>query len=733
MSKEIGYDAMNGVLDYGLTNKPDPVQFAYGLSSETLFSLTFQIGKEKTVFDFVINPVEFSMDEPAATSIVPTLGSGKFVEKRGQIMKTITLQGTFGFLAPLYKKGAIGFDKQLDNNLQRSLEPGVAAAGVERSIPQLDPADVAKDSGFAMFHTLRDLIRRYWDYFRITGTKPNAVNGAFVVLYNYKDGEAYVVEPMNFRLFRARGVTYRYVLELRTLGAYKPSLRAGGGPTGSFSDLSDIYKSSEAFLSKEYIYLADAERATNAVVAARESVAALAKFPSPVPNLGLTGIQDDLSKYNYELLAKVSGQVRFVTQPLGGIGSLLATGENALRSWENVLSDAVTAASQAISVFSPIYNVIGTALFTRRIWNELVAKYKFRIDLIGEHSVEAFEFLWGISLRGGANVNPSAPQDSGFASSGSPLYYATTGAGSLPEVAGYEEATLLPGETGQQFAARTTGYAAAWPLIVVMNGLEPPYITDDPDSKPFGVAASGSNLLVPSWGSPEIRSTATDRTFPASRMKVVVESISGTTTKTLTFVGHPQWLTDRFKNYTLINDAGEQVLLTGNSLRSVTYTNTSLFTNPVAGDTLYMQPASRDFSNRRHSASVFGVDMKIVESAETKSTFDLQKSPSGDIAVSAGDDNMVQALNIKVRSRYGDLPMHTGPEGSFGLQVDTGSKATPTTAAKARDRVSYTFLSDERVLSVKDLKVSIQKDALFISVSVVTRRGTFAFNNAQKI
>ena len=62
---------------------------------------------------------------------------------------------------------------------------------------------------------------------------------------------------------------------------------------------------------------------------------------------------------------------------------------------------------------------------------------------------------------------------------------------------GYRFVQTEYGETLQTFAARVLGDATNWAQLVALNGLEPPYLTDDPDSASATVILNGSFLMIP--------------------------------------------------------------------------------------------------------------------------------------------------------------------------------------------------------------------------------------------
>jgi phage baseplate assembly protein W len=62
---------------------------------------------------------------------------------------------------------------------------------------------------------------------------------------------------------------------------------------------------------------------------------------------------------------------------------------------------------------------------------------------------------------------------------------------------GYRYVQTQYGDTLQTFAARVLGDATQWSVLIGMNDLIPPYLTDDADSVVAGVVLNGSFLMIP--------------------------------------------------------------------------------------------------------------------------------------------------------------------------------------------------------------------------------------------
>jgi phage baseplate assembly protein W len=64
-------------------------------------------------------------------------------------------------------------------------------------------------------------------------------------------------------------------------------------------------------------------------------------------------------------------------------------------------------------------------------------------------------------------------------------------------LSGYRFVQTHRGDTLQAIAARELGDAAQWYTLISINGLVPPYITDDASQVKAGVLLSGDSLMVP--------------------------------------------------------------------------------------------------------------------------------------------------------------------------------------------------------------------------------------------
>lgn len=83
-------------------------------------------------------------------------------------------------------------------------------------------------------------------------------------------------------------------------------------------------------------------------------------------------------------------------------------------------------------------------------------------------------------------------------------------------LSGYRFVQTQHGDSLQTFAARVMGDATNWATLISLNGLQPPYLTDDPDAVTASVILNGSFLMIPA------ASPASDTPNPAAIFKTDV-------------------------------------------------------------------------------------------------------------------------------------------------------------------------------------------------------------------
>lgn len=103
---------------------------------------------------------------------------------------------------------------------------------------------------------------------------------------------------------------------------------------------------------------------------------------------------------------------------------------------------------------------------------------------------------------------------------------------------------------------------------------------------------------------------------------------------------------------------------------------------------------------------------------------DLDLSQRGDLSTISGVPNVLQAIQIKFATERGELPAHQ----TFGAKFPIGRKATSVSFNDLRLTTLATLNSDNRILSVKDLKFSATGDKLTASAALVLKNSERAEN-----
>ena len=112
-----------------------------------------------------------------------------------------------------------------------------------------------------------------------------------------------------------------------------------------------------------------------------------------------------------------------------------------------------------------------------------------------------------------------------------------------------------------------------------------------------------------------------------------------------------------------------------------------------------------------------GRDLKLVKSTHGTtgvSEFNLSISPDGDLDLIAGEDNIKQAIEIKLNTERGEL----GPHPEFGLVPVMGKKGTQFLNLDLYLSLNDTMLSDGRIKELVDTRVKTTGDTLSVQTKV---------------
>lgn len=117
--------------------------------------------------------------------------------------------------------------------------------------------------------------------------------------------------------------------------------------------------------------------------------------------------------------------------------------------------------------------------------------------------------------------------------------------------------------------------------------------------------------------------------------------------------------------------------------------------------------------------SLYGTDMKLRETRDSRPgapQVDLAIDPrtNRDVAIVAGLPNLMQAIQMRVWTLRGTMPLYPG----YGRERLVGHKILGSTIGAARIALRGTLMRDSRVRSVGSMKVTVDGDYLDFDVSV---------------
>ncbi len=572
-----------------------PCKYGFILASNSQVAADLVVGTQQVVLS--LNPQAISQDEPAATNITYTQNAGKYIERRGQVSKTITLQGTTGYTPT----------------------PKVPAA-LRSSLPQ--PLIIQQEgpvSGLAQFIQLRNLLRRYWQIFSDDAFIPLRQK-TLLIFINGKDDESWVVEPMAFRMDRASPAnkfTYQYSITLQTIApvealVFDPDI------------LTDYQKVGNA--------LSQVAQAYNTITAAAAVIGTALST--------LAGAARDA-------LQAVSAVAQIGAQALDG----LVNGTKQVIGVGKVFTGQVDDIKN--SYMGAWNNLLGIADYTRALYgvdpmpfavHQAMASIALTMaDLSSRKELFAMDFpqTWQQTLQnytpsygfGGYNQDLVAPLQKGAV----------------------QETTILPGDSLQNIAVRELGNAERVMELVVLNQLKPPFISPSQTDRAPNTLAPGDTLLIPAQSPAESGPRALVRTsvFSDPNLTSLVTAVVSTSQIAIDTRGR-NFRINQWAGFTVdVVGLGVSRIVVSNDASSLTL-DAPLPGSPALGSMvrLHLVRFASDVVVPKSSAEqLLGVDLQLVGG-------DLQVDVAGRLALIDGTDNLDQAVSIKLQARPGDLAAH---------------------------------------------------------------------------
>lgn len=428
-------------------------------------------------FVFRVSPRNMQLEEPAAVVIVPTQGGGHFIEHQGQIYKNVSITGTTGLrpspaITPNFLKDVLGVSNPLSGP---SLDP-------ETGLP------VGERTGFDDLISLRNLFRKYWSM----KTDGRVAPYTLMVWQNGKEGEFFVVEPLNFKTTRdaKSPYTFEYAITLRTIERLDIKAKAPADSvikTTGIAQALSMLRDVSAKLRQAFVLSQSVIDAT----------------------IGL----------GQRTLTRVYGPVDEVVRGLAGVINtssgifavprrrVVATAQSALELSESL--NNFRAASDS-------YQQSGT--LSRKAIAANQAK-KMAWALVKVASVDSL-FAEDTTTQTERRKNPYRDPITGAPRTGGD----PTNLDNAPIPSGTKQDIVQGGESIRSAARRLLGNTNLWKQLVIVNNLRAPYLSPSGDGK--SVLRPGDPILVPAAGSafPET-AVSSDRSALAVQKDALTERL----------------------------------------------------------------------------------------------------------------------------------------------------------------------------------------------------------------
>lgn len=289
------------------------------------------------------------------------------------------------------------------------------------------------------------------------------------------------------------------------------------------------------------------------------------------------------------------------------------------------------------------------------------------------------------------------------------------------EIGEYASGTLTKlnyGEDLQALARRTLGDADRWIDIAIANGLKPPYI-DEVGEKLFIISnASGNqinlsgtdddnNLNVDKLSVGQILLLQSDvETFPEQRSILNIREVPISGELIVELNGEPDL--DRYK----ISEGAHIRIFKQNTINSSFYIlipSEDPLDDNLKGDTPWFLRSS-DTTEKRQKVDIF-----LDENG------DMGFDPTGDLQLSYGLENAVQAIKLKMQTEAGELRRH----GDFGLIPLSGISNSDMTTVKQilTESIVSNITADERFASINrlDIVYSNEGGATVLGITLVVQ------------
>ena len=650
--------------------------------------------------ELALNPQQISVSEPIATQVTLMQGGGKVVESRGGVIKEFRISGTTGYLpTPVPGQSQAKYITPSDDvNAQGSSRPLFAddKGGVaERSR--------AERSGFAQFHKLRYLFRKFM-HLRRTGQE------VYMHYLDFKGDEYWLIEPQSFVLNRVSGKPFSYAYNIAFQG-----LEPTDTPQVNKEDVSSPVN-------------------TPAKVAARMTVLRfsglgfLKKF-SGIAERSLQAVLNDVGNYvqvitdagsvveelGYELphnlLSQLSSSIRGAFDALGILTGAIQDTRTTFSSGPGSLSE------EAVAELNEFYCEL-------KLLSHIALVAHQKISANTATSSDAAKKPFSESRATGGFAADQITQDPSSATSlldASFLADSTSGLTFSSTVAAAQAVRILSGETIYDVARRQLGSVHNALALITLNKLVYPYIVSNEVAKPSRTLAWGEVIFIPVTTQTAAAASGgiAEQKAPGLSFSGVVDN-TGTTNQLVQDTKEEPWRIGQWIGYSLTMTVGsassaDPLRIVVDNDEDTLVLNRPWTVTPNVGDkyTLTLDTFTLRKATDRYT-QVFGRDVllffnKLNDGISINPLVaDVRINSRRDLATVSGMENFNQALVLKLSTERGRHPFHR----TFGVGVPIGRRADEAHMLAYTYFVRQSLLADPRVSEINQPQLEFLNGAL---------------------
>lgn len=422
-----------------------------GIALYAFYVVDLKTGRIVRRFGFDIPPSSLRLSEDAAAEASATQEAGYYAEERGQYFKMLNIQGSFGFRPTPLNRPFQGARNAFTNLQQAVSQIGSGQSQVANIGVQNFPD--GERTGFDRLRDLTNLFRFYWDTKMERSTRARYV----FVWANWKFGEIYFAQPLGFERDRTApsGRTKAtYTARLRLLAPVqvrKPP---------DFLSVSTNAKGLQAFLNR---------------------IQGVSKLLKGVSQL-LTSSVNAALNFGFDvarsIIQPIEETIGAIESAIKGVTSALSTGYNiaqlpinTLRSVHRLCLEAAVTCRTAQGFANLGTDYIRAGRLIQDAWVGLVEVVQGQnVNSVAQAIGKKYK-QWDEQAAFDRTKAPDGdPVPGGFGGTDTSL-----GVKKIPE--GAQRITLPGGVSIKGLAAQFLGNAGRWKEIVILNRLQPPYIS----------------------------------------------------------------------------------------------------------------------------------------------------------------------------------------------------------------------------------------------------------------